>query len=308
MKPLSHLRIDFMGRRNIAFVASAVMLIVSIGAILFQQLNLGLDFTGGTLVEVRYGAAPSLDAIRQLLESSGFQDVSVQTFGASTEVLIRLQQAFDPEVGNEVVSLLRADGANVDLVRAEFVGAQVGEQLRDQSGMGMLVALGIVMLYVAFRFQYKFAIGALFALLHDVIIVVGIFALFQLDFNLTVLAAILAVIGYSLNDTIVVYDRIRETIRTSRIDDMPQIFNEAINATLSRTLATSGTTILVLLALLLLGGDMIENFAVALLIGVLVGTFSSIYISGALLLPLKLTREDLIPTKKELDEEEEELP
>ncbi|WP_404471569.1 protein translocase subunit SecF [Vreelandella venusta] len=308
MKPLSHLRIDFMGRRNIAFVVSAAMLIVSIGAILFQQLNLGLDFTGGTLVEVRYGVAPSLDAIRQLLESSGFQDVSVQTFGASTEVLIRLQQAFDPEVGNEVVNLLRGEGDSVNLVRAEFVGAQVGDQLRDQSGLGMLVALGIVMLYVAFRFQYKFAIGALFALLHDVIIVVGVFALFQLDFDLTVLAAILAVIGYSLNDTIVVYDRIRETIRTSRIDDMPQIFNEAINATLSRTLATSGTTVLVLLALLLLGGDMIENFAVALLIGVLVGTFSSIYISGALLIPLNLSREDLIPTKKEIDEEEEELP
>lgn len=308
MKPLSHLRIDFMGRRNIAFVVSAAMLIVSIGAILFQQLNLGLDFTGGTLVEVRYGVAPSLDAIRQLLESSGFQDVSVQTFGASTEVLIRLQQAFDPEVGNEVVNLLRGEGDSVNLVRAEFVGAQVGDQLRDQSGLGMLVALGIVMLYVAFRFQYKFAIGALFALLHDVVIVVGVFALFQLDFDLTVLAAILAVIGYSLNDTIVVYDRIRETIRTSRIDDMPQIFNEAINATLSRTLATSGTTVLVLLALLLLGGDMIENFAVALLIGVLVGTFSSIYISGALLIPLNLSREDLIPTKKEIDEEEEELP
>lgn len=308
MKPLSHLRIDFMGRRNLAFVVSAAMLIVSIGAILFQQLNLGLDFTGGTLVEVRYGVAPSLDAIRQLLESSGFQDVSVQTFGASTEVLIRLQQAFDPEVGNEIVNLLRAEGDSVTLVRAEFVGAQVGEQLRDQSGLGMMVALGIVMLYVAFRFQYKFAIGALFALLHDVIIVVGVFALFQLDFNLTVLAAILAVIGYSLNDTIVVYDRIRETIRTSRIDDMPQIFNEAINATLSRTLATSGTTMLVLLALLLLGGDMIENFAIALLIGVVVGTFSSIYISGALLIPLKLSREDLIPTKKEVDEEEEELP
>ncbi|AQU83457.1 MAG: protein translocase subunit SecF [Halomonas sp.] len=308
MKPLSHLRIDFMGRRNLAFVVSAAMLIVSIGAILFQQLNLGLDFTGGTLVEVRYGVAPSLDAIRQLLESSGFQDVSVQTFGASTEVLIRLQQAFDPEVGNEVVNLLRAEGDSVTLVRAEFVGAQVGEQLRDQSGLGMIIALGIVMLYVALRFQYKFAIGALFALLHDVIIVVGVFALFQLDFNLTVLAAILAVIGYSLNDTIVVYDRIRETIRTSRIDDMPQIFNEAINATLSRTLATSGTTMLVLLALLLLGGDMIENFAIALLIGVVVGTFSSIYISGALLIPLKLSREDLIPTKKEVDEEEEELP
>ncbi|GGC75876.1 protein translocase subunit SecF [Vreelandella lutescens] len=308
MKPLSQLRIDFMGRRNLAFVVSAVMLIVSIGAILFQQLNLGLDFTGGTLVEVRYGAAPSLDAIRQLLENSGFQDVSVQTFGASTEVLIRLQQAFDGDVGNEVVSLLRADGESVNLVRAEFVGAQVGDQLRDQSGLGLLVALGVVMLYVALRFQYKFALGALLALLHDVIIVVGVFALFQLDFDLTVLAAILAVIGYSLNDTIVVYDRIRETIRTSRIDDMPQIFNEALNATLSRTLATSGTTILVLLALLVLGGDMIENFAIALLVGIVVGTFSSIYISGALLIPLKLSREDLIPTKKEVDEEEEELP
>ncbi|CAN0599633.1 unnamed protein product, partial [Ectocarpus sp. 12 AP-2014] len=251
---------------------------------------------------------PSLDAIRVLLEENGFQDVSVQTFGASTEVLIRLQQAFDADVGAEVVNLLRADGTSVDLVRAEFVGAQVGDQLRDQSGLGLLVALGVVMLYVALRFQYKFAIGALLALLHDVIIVVGVFALFQLDFNLTVLAAILAVIGYSLNDTIVVYDRIREMIRTSRIDDMPQIFNEAINATLSRTLATSGTTVLVLLALLLLGGDMIKNFAIALLIGIVVGTFSSIYTAAALLIPLKLSREDLIPTKKEIDEEEEELP
>ncbi|BCB06748.1 protein translocase subunit SecF [Vreelandella venusta] len=308
MKPLSQLRIDFMGRRNLAFIVSALMLIISIGAIIFQQLNLGLDFTGGTLVEVRYGAVPSLDAIRQLLEDSGFQDVSVQTFGASTEILIRIQQAFDADVGNDVVSLLRANGDSVNLVRAEFVGAQVGDQLRDQSGLGLLVALGVVMLYVAFRFQYKFAIGALLALLHDVIIVVGVFALFKLEFDLTVLAAVLAVIGYSLNDTIVVYDRIRETIRTSRIDDMPQIFNEAINATLSRTLATSGTTVLVLLALLLLGGDMIENFAIALLIGIVVGTFSSIYISGALLIPLKLSREDLIPTKKETDEEEEELP
>lgn len=308
MKPLTHLRIDFMGRRKLAFAISAVMLIVSIAAILLLQLNLGLDFTGGTLIEVRYGAAPSLDAIRVLLEDNGFQDVSVQTFGASTEVLIRLQQAFDGDVGAEVVNLLRADGASVNLVRAEFVGAQVGDQLRDQSGLGLLVALGVVMLYVALRFQYKFAIGALLALLHDVIIVVGVFALFQLDFNLTVLAAILAVIGYSLNDTIVVYDRIREMIRTSRIDDMPQIFNEAINATLSRTLATSGTTVLVLLALLLLGGDMIENFAIALLIGIVVGTFSSIYMAAALLIPLKLSREDLIPTKKETDEEEEELP
>ncbi|MGY4877048.1 protein translocase subunit SecF [Vreelandella aquamarina] len=305
MKLFTDRQIDFMGRRNLAFMISGVLLLISIGAIAFLQLNLGLDFTGGTLIEVRYASAPSLDTIRQLLEGQGFRDVAVQTFGASTEVLIRLQQAFDPDVGEQVVSLLREGGNQVQLVRAEFVGAQVGDQLRDQSGTGMMVALGVVMLYVAFRFQYKFAIGALMALLHDVIIVIGIFALFGVEFDLTVLAAILAVIGYSLNDTIVVYDRIREAIRTSQIDDMPAIFNEAINATLSRTLATSGTTILVLLALLFLGGDMIENFALALLIGVVVGTFSSIYISGALLLPLRLTREDLIPARKDIDEEEE---
>lgn len=308
MKSLTNRQIDFMGRRTLALILSGIMLLVSIGALLFQQLNLGLDFTGGTLIEVRYATAPALDGIRQTLEQSGFQDVAVQTFGATTEVLIRLQQAFDADVGDSVVTLLRDSGASVELVRAEFVGAQVGDQLRDQSGLGMLVALGVVMLYVALRFQYKFALGALFALLHDVIIVIGLFALFGLEFDLTVLAAILAVIGYSLNDTIVVYDRIRETIRTSQLTDMPQIFNEAINATLSRTLATSGTTLLVLLALLVLGGDMIENFAIALLIGIVVGTFSSIYISGALLIPLKLSREDLIPPQKTHDEEEEELP
>ncbi|MCE8010008.1 protein translocase subunit SecF [Billgrantia desiderata] len=308
MKTLVNRQFDFMGKRRIAFAISALLLVASIVSLLFQQLNLGLDFTGGTLVEVRYTVAPSLDAIRQVLEQAGFRDVSVQTFGASTEVLIRLQQAFEPDVGEQVVALLRADGDTVELVRAEFVGAQVGEQLRDQSGLGLLVALGVVMLYVAFRFQYKFAIGAVLALFHDVIIVVGIFSLFQLDFDLTVLAALLAVIGYSLNDTIVVYDRIRETIRTSRIDDMPAIFNEAINLTLSRTLATSGTTLLVLMALLLLGGDMIHHFSIALILGVVVGTFSSIYVAAALLLAVKLERKDLIPPKKEEHEEEEQLP
>ncbi|MCH4565065.1 protein translocase subunit SecF [Halomonas sp. EGI 63088] len=308
MKTLINRQFDFMGKRRIAFAVSGLMILASIVSLLFQQLNLGLDFTGGTLVEVRYAVAPSLDAVRQVLEAAEFRDVSVQSFGASTEVLIRLQQAFDPDVGDRVVSLLREGGDRVELVRAEFVGAQVGEQLRDQSGLGLLVALGIVMLYVAFRFQYKFAIGALLALMHDVIVVVGVFSLFQLDFDLTVLAALLAVIGYSLNDTIVVYDRVRETIRKSRINDMPAIFNEAINMTLSRTLATSGTTLLVLFALYFLGGDMIEGFAMALIIGVVVGTFSSIYVASALLLPLKLQREDLIPPPKEADEEEEQLP
>ncbi len=308
MKTLINRQFDFMGKRRVAFAISAALILVSIVSLLFQQLNLGLDFTGGTLVEVRYAVAPSLEAVRQTLESAGFRDVSVQTFGASTEVLIRLQQAFDPEVGDQVVQLLRSGGESVELIRAEFVGAQVGEQLRDQSGLVLLVALGIVMLYVAFRFQYKFAIGALLALMHDVIIVVGIFSLFQLDFDLTVLAALLAVIGYSLNDTIVVYDRIRETIRKSRLDDMPAIFNEAINMTLSRTLATSGTTLLVLMALLLLGGDMIHQFSIALIIGVVVGTFSSIYVAAALLIAVKLQRVDLMPPKKEDAEAEEELP
>ncbi|MCE8026387.1 protein translocase subunit SecF [Billgrantia aerodenitrificans] len=308
MKTLVNRQFDFMGKRRIAFAISGLLILASIVSLLLQQLNLGLDFTGGTLIEVRYAVAPSLDAVRQALEAAEFRDVSVQTFGASTEILIRLQQAFDAEVGNRVIELLRADGDTVELVRAEFVGAQVGEQLRDQSGLGLLLAMAVVMVYVAFRFQYKFAIGAVLALFHDVIIVVGIFSLFQFDFDLTVMAALLAVIGYSLNDTIVVYDRIRETIRTSRIDDMPAIFNEAINLTLSRTLATSGTTLLVLMALLLLGGDMIHYFSIALILGVVVGTFSSIYVAAALLLAVKLERKDLIPPKKEEHEEEEQLP
>ncbi|MEA3253198.1 MAG: protein translocase subunit SecF [Pseudomonadota bacterium] len=299
---------DFMGKRRLAFIVSGVLLLVSLLSLLFQQLNLGLDFTGGTLVEVRYATAPALEAVRQALESAGFNNVSVQTFGAPADILVRLQQAFDPGVGQQVTDVLRQSGENVSLVRAEFVGAQVGDQLRDQSGLGMLVALGVVMLYVALRFQYKFSLGALLALVHDVIIVLGVFSLFQIDFDLTVLAAVLAVIGYSLNDTIIVYDRIRENIRKSRIEHMPTIFNEAINQTLSRTLATSGTTLLVLLALLLLGGDMIHNFALALIIGVGVGTYSSVYVASALLISVKLQRADLMPAQKENADGEEELP
>ncbi|MCO7233587.1 MULTISPECIES: protein translocase subunit SecF [unclassified Cobetia] len=290
---------DFMSKRRAAFIVSIVLTIVAIGALVIHGLNLGLDFTGGTLVEVKYQAAPALDSVRQTLEAAGYKDVSVQTFGASNEILVRLQQSFEAGIGNDIVAHLQATGDSVNLIRAEFVGAQVGDQLRDQSGLGMLLALAVVMVYVAFRFQYKFALGALISLGHDVIILLGIFALFGLDFDLTVLAAVLAVIGYSLNDTIIVYDRIRENIRKSRIDDMPSIFNDAINATLSRTLSTSGTTLLVLLALFFLGGDMIHNFAIALIIGVVAGTFSSIYVAAALLLVVGLKRVDLIPPPKE---------
>ena len=290
---------DFMSKRRAAFIVSIVLTIVAIGALVIHGLNLGLDFTGGTLVEVKYQAAPALESVRQTLEAAGYKDVSVQTFGASNEILVRLQQSFEAGIGNDIVAHLQATGDSVNLIRAEFVGAQVGDQLRDQSGLGMLLALAVVMVYVAFRFQYKFALGALISLGHDVIILLGIFALFGLDFELTVLAAVLAVIGYSLNDTIIVYDRIRENIRKSRTDDMPSIFNDAINATLSRTLSTSGTTLLVLLALYFLGGDMIHNFAIALIIGVVAGTFSSIYVAAALLLVVGLKRVDLIPPPKE---------
>ncbi|MCK2184027.1 protein translocase subunit SecF [Halomonas getboli] len=298
---------DFMGKRRIAFIASIVLTIVSVAALALLHLNLGLDFTGGTVVELHYATTPSLDDIRTLLANSGFENFQVQTFGAADEILVRLQQTFSNDVGAQVVSALSGNGPQVDLIRAEYVGAQVGDQLRDQSGMGMLVAMAGVALYVAFRFQYKFALCALISLAHDVVIVLGLFALFQWEFDLTVLAGIMAVIGYSLNDTIIVYDRIRENIRKSRIDDMPTIFNEGINQTLSRTLATSGTTLLVLFALFFLGGDMIHNFSISLILGVVAGTFSSIYVAAALLLVFKLERHDLIPAKKE-NAETEELP
>lgn len=296
MKSLIQRQFDFMGKRRLAFAVSAVMLLVSIASLLIQGLNLGLDFTGGTLVEVRYATAPALDGVRQILEAAGFQDVAVQTFGASTEVLVRLQQAFEAGVGDRVVELLARDGARVELVRAEFVGAQVGDQLRDKGGMGMLVALGIVMLYVAFRFQYKFAIGALLALIHDVIIVVGAFSLFGFEFDLTVLAAVLAVIGYSLNDTIVVFDRIRENLKAFRREGYEEVVNRSINETLSRTLLTSLTTMIVVLALFFLGGEVIHDFAFALLVGVAVGTYSSVFVAS----PVLVFWQRLMPSKKRL--------
>lgn len=298
---------DFMGKRRVAYIVSILLMVIALGALAFKGLNLGLDFTGGTQVEVRYEQAPPLDEVRGQLEEADFGSYSVQTFGADTDILVRLQQTYDESIGDQVVSALRADGEQVSLVRAEYVGAQVGDQLRDQSGLGMLIALGVVALYVAFRFQYKFAVGALISLGHDVVILLGFFALFGFDFDLTVLAAVLAVIGYSLNDTIIVYDRIRENIRRSQSNDLVKIFNDAINQTLSRTLSTSGTTLLVLLALFFLGGDMIHNFSLALIVGIVLGTFSSVYVAAAMLLLVKLEREDLIPAKKE-NAAEDELP
>tara|TARA_R110001583_G_scaffold169301_1_gene322167 strand:+ start:15549 stop:16403 length:855 start_codon:yes stop_codon:yes gene_type:complete len=271
------------------------MLAISIGSLTFNQLQLGLDFTGGALVEVSYSSPVSLNDIRDTLARSGFPDAVVQTFGTPTEVLIRLATTHTPSLGDEVVQALRmGTEQSIKLLRAEYVGAQVGEDLREQGGLGMLLALGGVMLYVALRFQIKFAVGAVVALLHDVLIVLGVFSVFKLEFDLTVLAAILAVIGYSLNDSLVVADRIRENFRKLRTETPLTIINRSLTETLGRTLMTSITTLLVLVALFIFGGTLIHCFATALLVGVTVGTYSSIYVASSLLLWMDIKSEDLI--------------
>ena len=291
--------IDFMAGRRIAAAASLVLVTASVALLVIYGLSFGLDFTGGSLVELEFAKEPNLQAVRDVLLSAGFPDAVVQAFGAPTDVVVRLAQDDAPKAGDAVFSALEQAGFSVELLRSEFVGSAVGEELREQGGLGLLLALGIVMLYVAFRFQFKFSVGAVVALVHDVLIVLGVFALFRLDFDLTVLAAILAVIGYSLNDSIVVADRIRENFRIIRVDDPLKVINTSINQTLSRTLATSATTLLVLLALLAFGGAMIYHFALALTIGVAVGTYSSIYVATNTLLLMNISRDDLMVPEKE---------
>lgn len=300
--------INFMGKRKVAAIASILLLLASLASLGLQGLQLGLDFTGGTLVEVEYELAPNLEEVRGTLNAAGYEKLVVQNFGADTSVLVRLSQGFDDKVGEQVLQTLKASGEEVTLERAEFVGSQVGEELREQGGLGLLMALGLVMVYVALRFQFKFSVGAVAALIHDVIIVVGIFSLLKWDFDLTVLAALLAVIGYSLNDTIVVSDRIRENFRKLRKSDAEEVINISLTQTLSRTLVTSLTTILVLLALYIFGGEMINGFAKALLIGVLVGTYSSIYVASNTLLAMRITKEDLMPPVDKEDGEVEDGP
>lgn len=307
------LNFDFMKLRNVAMIFSAVLLIISIASLATKGLSLGLDFTGGTLLEVAYQQPADIQSIRSQLEHAGFEDSTVQNFGSETEVLIRMSEAFRDTLGAEVLEVLRngtisnGDTANaVELRRSEFVGSQVGEELRDQGGLALLMALFVVMLYVAFRFQFKFSVGAVFALFHDVVIILGLFSLFQWDFDLTVFAALLAVIGYSLNDTIVVADRIRENFRILRKGDSVEVINVSLNQTLGRTIMTSLTTALVLLALMFLGGELIHNFALGLFIGVIVGTYSSIYVAANILILMNISREDLIPA--ELEEELDDRP
>jgi len=289
---------DFMKYRKYALIFSLVMLVVSIWSLATRGLVLGLDFSGGTQIEVGYETPADVSEIRNNLESAGFSNPIVVHFGAETDVLIRLQGEPDQELASKILDVLRSEDDEVDLRRIDFVGPQIGEELREDGGLGMLTALIIVMIYVAIRFQLKFSIGAVIALVHDVLITLGIFSLSRLEFDLTVLAAILAVVGYSLNDTIVVSDRIRENFRKIRNVPSADVINESLSQTLWRTINTSLTTFLVLLALFFLGGELIHNFSIALMVGVAIGTYSSMYVAASLMLALKIDRNDLVEVEE----------
>ena len=288
------IRFQFMKYRKIAAMASIALFTVSVLSLTFRGLSLGLDFSGGTLVEVTYETPVELESIRNTLIDNGYDDSQVVNFGTNLDVLIKVaDQNGNSSIGENIYNLLESNGFSGELKRVEFVGPQVGAELRDQGGLGMLVALFMILFYVAFRFQYKFALGAVSALGHDVVIILGIFSIFGWDFDLTVLAALLAVIGYSLNDTIVVSDRIRENFRTQRELGPQDMIDLSLNQTLGRTIVTSLTTLLVLFALFIFGGEMIKGFSLALILGVLVGTYSSIYVVANMLMSLTLTQEDL---------------
>ena len=300
--------IDFMSWRKIALSASIILATVSILSLSLKQLNYGLDFTGGSLVELHYPKEIEVANIRQSLTNAGYEGAQVALFGSTQDVLIKLPGSVSDTLGAEIIQVLRQESSeDIVLRRVEYVGPQIGSELRDDGGLAMLLALGLMMLYIAFRFQSRFAGAAVLALIHDVIIVLGIFSLFNLDFDLTVLAALLAVIGYSLNDTIVVSDRIRENLRSQRGSDTEEVINLSLNQMLSRTLITSLTTLLVLTSLYLFGGELIKNFALALILGVVVGTYSSIYIASNALVMMGLTSDHLMVPEKE-NEEFNDLP
>ena len=301
-----NIRFQFMKYRKIAGIASIIIFSVSVLSLTFRGLSLGLDFSGGTLVEVTYESPVDLESIRTTLSQNGYEDSQVVNFGTNLDVLIKVaDQNGNSSIGEAVYNLLIDEGFEAELKRVEFVGPQVGSELRDQGGLGMLVALFMILMYVAFRFQYKFALGAVTALAHDVVIILGLFSIFAWDFDLTVLAALLAVIGYSLNDTIVVSDRIRENFRIQREMEPMQMIDLSLNQTLGRTIVTSLTTLLVLFALFIFGGEMIKGFSLALILGVMVGTYSSIYVVANMLMSLTLIQEDLAvpePEGAEFDE------
>ncbi len=322
----SNLNLDFMGRRRPAAILSSILIVAGLASIFIQGLNWGLDFTGGTLVEVRYEEQVSVDDLRQQLAIAGFEDATIQYFGTARDVMVRLPTSVESgnaaEISSQIVESLRgpyqevlvetAEGKMqncrksdesvgacfVQMRRVEFVGPKVGEELTEQGGLAMIYALIGILIYVAWRFEWRFAIGSVVALVHDVLITIGVFSVFQIDFSLAVLAAVLAVIGYSLNDTIVVFDRIRENFRRSKRGTAIEIMNRSINQTLRRTVLTSLTTLFVVVTLLIFGGEVIRGFSVALLIGVLVGTYSSIFVASPVVLALRISRQDMAVTEE----------
>ena len=295
--------VNFMNYRKFAVVFSALLMLAAVYTLATNKLNFGLDFTGGTLIEVGFQDAADLEQLREVMIAKGFDDAKIQFYGSSRDVVIRLGLREDVKaemLGNQILEILQeASGQKVDMRRIEFVGASVGDDLAEQGGLAMLTALICILVYVAFRFEWRFAVGSVVALFHDVLLTIGLFSLLQIEFDLTVLAAILAVIGYSLNDTIVVSDRIRENFRKVRNSEAEEIINLSLSQTLSRTFITSITTLLVLAALFFKGGALIHGFATALLFGVFVGTYSSIYVASAVALALGISKEDLIPDVNE---------
>ena len=330
MASMKNFHINFLGKRKLAMVFSLALLVISLGSLMTRGLSFGIDFTGGTLVEVTYQDTVAIDDVRDTLSSSGFEDAVVQYFGTAKDVMIRVPLKSDmkgAQVSEKIMLSLHekqgefvtdtdpiskqqtcsADGqrqvCKVQMQRVEFVGPQVGDELANQGGLAMLYALFGILAYVAFRFEWRFAVGSVAALVHDVVITVGVFSVFQLEFTLTVLAALLAVIGYSLNDTIVVFDRIRENFRKMRKETPLNIMNKSINQTLPRTILTSLTTLLVLISLFIFGGDIIHNFSIALILGVVIGTYSSIFIASPVVLALGVSRDNLLKVKQEGGEE-----
>ena len=302
-------RWDVMGKRRAAVSLSLLLVVASIAALALRGLNFGVDFTGGYLIEVGYSQPVELSAVRSALGQGGFGDALVQHFGTASDVLVRLaprEGVNSAQLSEQVLGVLR-DTGELEMRRIEFVGPQVGEELREQGGLAVLYALLGIVAYVWLRFEKKFSVGSVTALVHDVLITLGVFAVTGMEFDLPVLAAILAVIGYSLNDTIVVFDRIRENFRKLRMGTPEEVMNVSINQTLSRTLITSLTTLLVLLALFFLGGSVIHGFAAALIVGVVVGTYSSIYVASTSVLAMGITKQDLMPVQKE-GEELDDLP
>ncbi|RFF27541.1 MULTISPECIES: protein translocase subunit SecF [unclassified Wenzhouxiangella] len=299
----SDTKINFLRFSKVALVISALVLIAGIVSLSTRGLNFGLDFTGGTLIELHYPAAPEMNEVRQTLEQEGFEEFVVQTFGTASDIVIRIPVADDGEssadISTRVLEAVSEQTPDIEMRRVEFVGPQVGQELAEQGGLALLYVLIGVMIYISFRFQWRFAVGAVGALIHDVLLVVGVLSMFKVSFDLTVVAAILAVIGYSLNDTIVVYDRLRENFQTRRKGTPAELTNLSINQMLGRTLMTSLTTLLVLAALFYFGGEIIHAFAFTLIVGVIVGTYSSVYVAGSLAVKLGVSKMDLMPVQKE---------